>query len=1300
MKRSFSESSNDTQLNSTSRINNSAIGNYSLGSTYSQPIQGLANSTNSIPSSVSQYHLPPPSFGQARPEFTSISNDALFSSNTPNVLPTPLALQNRQPISSNPDTVSNIPNHNQPKETFHANNAPNPSTFHSSNEPAIVTGTAPFASSDPKPQEKKTFRRSYKACLNCRFKKIKCDLGDLASPSEPPCARCRREGKKCEFSVSRRGTSGASKQVHEKRLKTTSSHSGEINGPIYDDTINNNGIMARAKSQTNLGSNTESRAGSQEPVLSSVRSKVLESAMNKHFSNTSHSQSPIPLDTSNPSTKEVSSQAFTADELHNPSDALDILAHAADIQNSGGPGQESANISARSSETPEASANSQRMEKTQNSSHRNGAQSVINSSGFEDNLNSLSSKPSSYSASQRINESYTRMPIDTLVNLPESNSSAEETNSGSSSYQKSKESDIDKPKIVGADACSKTDLDSEISRRFTLHPSLLTAQVVQDRCLTAKEALLFIKFFFEGLHPFYPYIPESLQSTEVIVSMPILLTAILTISSRYCKYTEHGSEFYISAKRGSSIHRKLWGHCAKLMATSAWGEASTRSIGTVYAFLILSEWNPKAIHWRSNDYANTPLKPTLINQPGLKNSKSRARSVEQSVTSPKKKYDDQSSDESDDEEIDKSKPVLPPGDTVFSASERSDRMAWIIIGTSIRLAQDLGLFEKNSKVFLATHISEINLALRLGRRSMLQASLNEDIPDLVFTPFEEAQISLLRIMSLAHQTIYPSKKVTRELREGQRHLSLLHLLGSLLLNWENSYGYLVQEDGLEKYLTLFDYHYTRLYIFSFALSNRSSAGFGDSKIHTDRQSIPSNSSILSAKYIGLAVDAAYQMINIVQKVHEMERLCLAPIRWVLRLVHAAVFLVKTVLVSSVEDMYMHRGTLEVIKATAVALKDSSPDHLHLANRYASILNNWVEETWEKCVKDDTDNTQKTPKNTEKYSSNAPQTSENSDVNKETPHPVAENSTTTGVNSSGQTPIRGQNSEPLATKTSSAEVEKHSTHVNVEAVKPSSGPSQETNSVSNNTTSAQQLQPGAEDVGPANAYSPSFEQLFSYSSQDPGANSNLFLSGMSNQRSSTWPNAAPNKAVSGASPTSTNPSFGFQGTHANYNGANRKNSRSSSNGMNSFDHPTNSSLLTGVTPHPNSATNISDPPSGNKATTDTSSVGTNAFNNKDNKTNNNRNNGSPAQDFDSPLNLNVMNNFNHSSSNATSTTGKLNSNNTTTATPNSSGTGAETFSSFDFNFLADGYEGLGFVDQLMSGMETELEKKESMEKGYK
>jgi hypothetical protein len=47
-------------------------------------------------------------------------------------------------------------------------------------------------------------KRVYQACLGCRERKVKCDLGPVDAPHDPPCVRCRRESKECVFARTRR----------------------------------------------------------------------------------------------------------------------------------------------------------------------------------------------------------------------------------------------------------------------------------------------------------------------------------------------------------------------------------------------------------------------------------------------------------------------------------------------------------------------------------------------------------------------------------------------------------------------------------------------------------------------------------------------------------------------------------------------------------------------------------------------------------------------------------------------------------------------------------------------------------------------------------------------------------------------------------------------------------------------------------------------------------------------------------------------------------------------------------------
>ncbi|KAL4873041.1 hypothetical protein BDV12DRAFT_115848 [Aspergillus spectabilis] len=59
--------------------------------------------------------------------------------------------------------------------------------------------------SRPGNASERTYQRTYKACIPCRQRKAKCDLGELSdgSPMGPPCAKCRREQRQCVFSETR-----------------------------------------------------------------------------------------------------------------------------------------------------------------------------------------------------------------------------------------------------------------------------------------------------------------------------------------------------------------------------------------------------------------------------------------------------------------------------------------------------------------------------------------------------------------------------------------------------------------------------------------------------------------------------------------------------------------------------------------------------------------------------------------------------------------------------------------------------------------------------------------------------------------------------------------------------------------------------------------------------------------------------------------------------------------------------------------------------------------------------------------
>lgn len=618
--------------------------------------------------------------------------------------------------------------------------------------PNINSGSTPTSSAPQSPSiqgendgekssKRGTYRRSYKACLNCRQRKVKCDLGDISNPGQPPCARCRREGKECTFTDSKRGGVNNVRLGREKRaLEST------------DDVFANKSSRTEGKPQA--GVKASSTGGSDDLI--------------------------------------------SQKELHNTTDALEILAHAA------------------------------RSFPKINKGH---------GSNTNNNNNNLA----------KVN-----------------NGAKQNCNTNSSGTTKSSKQPTQEPETARL-------VDTDL--------------IAKEKILTEYEAKELIKYFFESLHPFYPYIPESLHTPESLAEVPILLASITTLSSRYYALDADDGK---NKEKYVELHNKLWDYCQRMITKTVWAEASTRSIGTVFSFLLFSEWNPRAIHQRWQDYANYEVHPNNNNN------------------------------------------STDFGITGLSASRRSDRLAWMLLGSGIRLAQDLGLMETSSKVYLATHVSEIVLALRMGRKSMLSQSLNEPIPEnLEFTQHERANLDLLQIMSLAHETLYGSRTTTRELLRNGSFLTFLALFGPHLDNWEHTYGDLLNDNTLERESLLFDYQYARLYIYSLALYSNSDPG--NNKMSSVAQIIP------SSRYVAMATDAAKELMASAKRVHARGMLKRAPVRWIVRIVHATVFLVKSIMLTPTSSLEAHRHTVAMIRTISRTLIESSPDEVHLSKRYGNIL---------------------------------------------------------------------------------------------------------------------------------------------------------------------------------------------------------------------------------------------------------------------------------------------------------------------------------------------------------------------------
>ncbi|CCH45798.1 Transcriptional activator ARO80 [Wickerhamomyces ciferrii] len=782
------------------------------------------------------------------------------------------------------------------------------------------------------------FRRNYKACLNCRTRKVRCDLGPVESPHDPPCARCRRERKECVFAESRRG--GQPKTGVKRRQTESVSATPD---PVSAAQTRNNSVGETVK--PSLQSLTQAaQFYQQQEKLQNVQQQQQTSSQ-YHSQLQSRQNSSQSVSQRSPEENQIPPPPTRPSDLTSIQGALVFLAKAAGTI---AKADDRDNINAR-----------EIHEK------------------FDDQDSSNSSITNSRANSAVVNNN---------------NNNTQSNGQDDDQYENSVIAPLIRPHG------KKPTSMPPISKTANVHPNpskrLTDIEYIgPNKMLSEFEAERLIKLFFLTMHPFFPHIPTQLHDPQTLPQYPILLCAILTISSRYHPLEPINSAQVNKNSKNVQLHERLWIYCQRLISQTVWAEASTRSIGTVLAFLLFTEWNPRAIHWRWSDYANNkddmgPEGPELHNN----------------------------ENSNDDGE----------GLAGLGAMRRSDRMAWMLVGTSVRLAQDMGFINSSSKIFIATHIAETHTAMNIGQRSMLAQSLgeidldNEDDDEVVdskkqfqndelilsldedyllrnnsqikkntlkFSMMQKAKLELLKIMSLAYETLYCGKYQLNGNNQIQ-NLTALSILSPLIENWYKSYKKLLkpsnpknfnqhcnvmQADNIkhvndvtkqvDKESLICDYYYTQLYIYSLALTME------NTQINQESGKKQSNNFRLdeiskAAKYVELAYNAAKETLTAAIRVHKLKMLRYMPVRWVTRIVRSVAFIVKCFLTltnnnnnNNSNQLSNNNGSvlnpqastiltlsiipteeiIQTIQKAAIVLREASPDELHLCTRYSTIL---------------------------------------------------------------------------------------------------------------------------------------------------------------------------------------------------------------------------------------------------------------------------------------------------------------------------------------------------------------------------
>lgn len=197
--------------------------------------------------------------------------------------------------------------------------------------------------------------------------------------------------------------------------------------------------------------------------------------------------------------------------------------------------------------------------------------------------------------------------------------------------------------------------------------------------LSAKEALLYVDYFYEYLSPLTPIQVMDIREAplEVLSGEPMLVTTILTIASRYRWLSDLGG-----TTRSYVIHDRLGTALAAMISRMFWAQdpvrfgnkgsiqrpnssvSLLRTMGSIESLLLLSEFHPRAMHFPpADDSGETLFPPETESNPG-------------------------GDADFNDLETDKESALT----AWTEPSLRSGRMCWSLIGTAMYLAHEVGIF--------------------------------------------------------------------------------------------------------------------------------------------------------------------------------------------------------------------------------------------------------------------------------------------------------------------------------------------------------------------------------------------------------------------------------------------------------------------------------------------------------------------------------------------------------------------------------------------------------------------------------
>ncbi|KAJ5587498.1 uncharacterized protein N7459_003263 [Penicillium hispanicum] len=805
------------------------------------------------------------------------------------------------------------------------------------NSAGQTSGTSPSPASQ--------HRRGYQACDPCRKRKVKCDLGSVDNPRPPPCVRCRRESKRCEFSATRRKrkSSDAAEDADEeanvlhrdKRMMSgeviTKKETPVAGSPLIssESPFDANPLRVRQRwPEARPPPVAPQRYTPSAPIASPVR-PFLESRNQRMPTYPTSDRGPAsgyggqPM--MNRTAVELLSPAIT-----NTHDALHLLSEAA------------------------------------------GRTEDLNRYAARQSVSSFNSGPSPL-AHITSPGSFSRTPRSGM-------------STGGNGYFQGAGPGIVDPQISDGPEQHESPSNQQDPGYVDAVRAWSRLRFVRAGWMTVEEGMDYVAYYYKNLAPMSPVVtPDYSQPSThrtLLTDEPVLAVTILTIASRHLKPKGDGA-----STRAFYIHDRLWSYLRGMIERLFWGQekfdaggpgisrpraldlASTssrpnpkgnlRALGTVEALLILTDWHPRNLHFPPGDDENTLLDTEAQTQ--SRTDKDLENDNEQTGA--------------------RGATASAEGRVAFQKwlepAWRSDRMSWMLLSTAQALAFELGVFDHKSEpkgvpelaaeqarkrrlrrliLIFITHSSG-----RLGIPSMLPLpEWGRDAPppasnlkdgDSDLDQMQDCWMEISKIVYQANHQLFASTEQTSELIRSGRYRDQIDWFQPQLRDFRQNLDRVNLTSPMRGIL-LIEYEYTRLYVNSLAL-----------QAVVDRWTTMSNESIqaqpgrpgsgpsagssgwfqtlmelyrVNEPYIQEVVDASRRILQTV-----LEGLvpggCLkhAPIRTFFRILSGMIFILKTFTLGAREDDV--RVSLDLQDRTVEALRTYVVDDVHISNTVARLL---------------------------------------------------------------------------------------------------------------------------------------------------------------------------------------------------------------------------------------------------------------------------------------------------------------------------------------------------------------------------